>query len=303
VARDTSFATEFQRQEHEASGPLPLLSVSFFLKFYGSKIGTIENWTYLLSQAVDQRIPVYVWIEDNQEVDTFTGLPFRDSIHYITHANKHEYNANITQLDEQVSRFWDEVGLNAQPRHCYAHLKSFFLTSGEYVVHLDGDDMFYEDLHLEDILDVVRHMKVNALVSLTRPYWAAIANVWSFGFTVQKRDLLNQMFILDPQNLPERYKKTRLLELARQEHDAMLNLDAYFGVILFHYYRWGYRESYFHLRRHPYWNNSINVAQKDITTELTRAFCDRYDIHALPIRVDKEIVRRESEGLSQPFPR
>lgn len=262
-------------------------SVCFYFKFYGTKIDTIENWTYLLDKIIKRGIPIYIWIETHDDVAAF-NLPFFDQIKYVSHANKKIYNDSIEMLENQVDIFWENVGLIYQQPHCHAHLKSFFLTKEDYVVQIDGDDMFYDDLDLEGILDVILYMHQNNLDTMSRPYWI-LRGDWSFGFVIQNRRLLDQMYVLDVQNLPDTYKNDSLRRVVKSmEIVNYLNLDVYFGVLLMHYHKWGYRELFFHLNRHPFWNNSKNANQPFIDSKSTKIFCEKYRIRGFPRTANRQ---------------
>jgi hypothetical protein len=124
---------------------------------------------------------------------------------------------------------------------------------------------------------------------MSRPYWVTLGRGWSFGFVIQKRNLLEKMFILNFEDLPKTYRNDELrsvrksIEEVEAAHMGVGNLGVYFGAILIHHYKWGYRDLFFHLKRHLFWNNSRNVDQQFINLEVTKDFCGKYGVKAFPI--------------------
>lgn len=260
---------------------LPTSNVNFciYIKFYETKIKFIERWIPLFKEIIEKNIcTIYVWIESNLDYNKIDfKLPFTDKINYITHFNKVDYCKNIIILEHIINHFMNDVGINQQIGHCQAHIKSFLFPKEEYIIHMDGDDMFYEKLSCDDLIRLYTFTKSNNLPILSRPYWITINRGWSFGFVIQKKELLRNMFILNSSMLSDDFKKEKFKE-KNKDLTKCLNLDNYFGLILFDYYKAPVNALFFHFKSFPYWDNCINDDQKFINKETTEKFCKFFNI-------------------------
>lgn len=251
-----------------------------YLKFYETKIKYISNWKNIIEEIINKKIcPIYIWIESVKSVQDL-NLKYKDNINYITHINKSSYNKDILSLERKITAFMKDVGFKNQLEHCQAHLKSFLLPKEEYVIHLDGDDMFYSKLTVNDLLNGIKYVKENNLEIISRPYWITVNRGWSFGFVIQKRNLINKMFILDYENLSNEYKKDNFIK-NNIDIAKVLNLDNYFGMILIKHYNYSYNKLFFYFNSFPYWADCENNDQKFITSEVTKNFCLHFDIKGI----------------------
>lgn len=254
--------------------------ICFYLKFYEKEIDKISEWEYLLEQIFDFNIKVYIWIESNKSLDEF-NIPYKDKINYITHFNKTDYNNNIITYEDNIRYFCSNIGIiSGNINYAQAHLKSFLLPSEEFIVHLDGDDMFYDDLQLQDILNVIQYMKDNNKKILARPYWITYDRGWSFGFVIQRKSLLDIMFIFNPDDLPSQYKNNEFKKKIC-DFKKICNLDNYFGMILTYYHNIDLKDLFFYFKNFPYWINARNPKEKYIDYKITKIFCEHNNIIAL----------------------
>ena len=231
-------------------------SLCLYLKFYEHLYYRINNWLNLIDECIDSNINVYVWIETYKHLN-FNYLYRPEHIKYITHVNKKEYNPNIEYLELGINKFMDDVGLTWQRNHCQAHIKSFLLTKEDYILHLDADDMHYTNTNLNDILKLHSHMITNQLEILARPYWILKNRGWSFGFVMQKRTILDKMFIFNSESLTNAFKKEQFYEKNR-DFSKVLNLDNYFGMILMDYYGLPAEKLFFHFVKNSKWSDAYD---------------------------------------------
>ena len=84
-----------------------------------------------------------------------------DKINYITHFNKVDYCKDIEALEKIIKNFITDVGIDKQQGHCQAHIKSFLFPKEEYIIHVDGDDMFYDKLTCDDLIRLYNYAKSN----------------------------------------------------------------------------------------------------------------------------------------------
>jgi hypothetical protein len=233
------------------------MSLCLYLKFYEKLIDRISKWTNIIDDCIDNNINVYVWIESQQELSHFKNLYKPNNVKYITHNNKKQYNSNIIDLETKITEFQHNVGLKQQTQHCQAHLKSFLLTSEDYILHLDADDMYYTNTNLRDILKLKNYMIENNLEILARPYWILQNRGWSFGFVMQKRTILDKMFIFNYNDLSSEFKGIKFKVINRDIYKVM-NLDNYFGMILIDYYKIPIEKLFFHFQKNKKWNDAYD---------------------------------------------
>jgi hypothetical protein len=255
-----------------------------YLKFYETKISFIKIWEKIIDDIIDNNIcPIYIWIESHKNIKDLQ-LYREDKINYITHYNKKDYNENILELEQQISIFIKNIGMVNQINHCQAHLKSFLLTKEETIIHLDGDDMFYKKLTVQDLINGVEYMDKNNLEIISRPYWITINRGWSFGFVIQKRSILDKLFIFNYNEIPNEYKIENLHYKNINPSlgiNCGINLDIYFGLILACYHGKSFTELFFYYKSFPYWSDCENQDQQFIDYNVTREFCIKHNIEGI----------------------
>ncbi len=260
---------------------LPTSDIKFcmYIKFYETKIKFIEKWVPLFKEIIDRNIcAIYVWIESQLDYKLINyQLPFPDKIKYITHFNKTDYCNNIVILEKIIQHFMNDVGINQQFGHCQAHLKSFIFPKEEYIIHIDGDDMFYDNLTANDLNNLYNFAKSNNASILSRPYWITVNRGWSFGFVIQKKELLKNMFVFNSFMLGNNFKKDGFKE-KNKDMIKCLNLDNYFGMILFDYYKIPCNKLFFHFKSFPFWSDCVNTDQQFINKTTTEKFCNFFNI-------------------------
>jgi hypothetical protein len=266
-------------QELDIFKPASPSKFCIYVKFYETKIRFIQKWIELFKEILDKQIcTIYVWIESQLDYKKINyNLPFIEKINYITHFNKIDYCKNIIEIENKINYFMSNVGITFQNNHCHAHLKSFIFPKEEYIIHIDGDDMFYNKLCINDLQNLYNYVCLNNIEILFRPYWITVNRGWSFGFGIQKKQLINKMFIFNPTELDSSFKGNNYRNKNIDAAKAM-NLDNFFGLILINYYKLPYENLFFYFKSFPYWCDSINDDQKYINNITTENFCKKYNI-------------------------
>jgi hypothetical protein len=227
------------------------ITTSDFCLFFKLKFELINNLKYydkLIKECVENKIPVYIWSDTNND------LPIIYDVIYYNNKNKLECYENTLNF------YFDHVGLIHMRGHALSHLKSFFLTKEEYIINIDGDDMFYPWMTLEHIKSLVKFMKSENYDILTKPHWIVFDRGWSFGFTAYNRKILPD--IIDFKYNSDFYKKNNL------DKNKMFNLDNWFGAILNDKYK--NTKLYFSFEDNEFWDYSIYFNEKNITPKLIK---------------------------------
>jgi hypothetical protein len=228
----------------------------------------LSKWESMLIECHEKSIPVYVW-------SGTSSIPASqkkyDWIHYITNDNKTIYNSDIIKLEKKLDDFANTIGMIHMRDLAQHHMKSFFLTKEDFIVNIDGDDMFYPWMKLKHIEDLIDGMINNNYDILTKPHWILLNMGWSFGFTVYRRTMMNDIFF-DYEinnNLRQFFIENNL------DKNKVFNLDNWFGAIFYTNPKYKDRKKYFAFEDNPYWDYSVYTTVYErtcVTSKLIKNF-------------------------------
>ena len=214
---------------------------ALYLKFMEDKFDTIIKWYNLLDSISPNLFNIYVWIESKKDpkeiIKKYNLKKYKNKSHiyFITHFNKKEFCYNIDEKENIVTEFIRQFGpYFFMKAHCQAHLKTFFLTKEKYIINLDADDIFYDNLTQNHLLRVIDYLNKTKLMIITRPFHAH-QNCWSWGFTVSHRDVIKNLDLFMKRDFHKLCKKSiEILGKRWWTNDSKLkiNLDHYFDLLL-----------------------------------------------------------------------
>ena len=187
-----------------------------YIKFTNKTIIKIEKYYHLLEDIkIYHKFTIIIWIYcyDTQNTDFINNLKIKfPFIKFINNFEVHNYLSNneLTYIDTICKNlaFCNETGKS--------HLTCYFIGKKfDYLINLDGDDMFYPNFKVEYFEQILSYMKNNKLIYLTRPFWICfdINFKASFGFTITSNkildylDLKNNMHIITKFNLDQTFSE------------------------------------------------------------------------------------------------
>lgn len=144
---------------------------------------------------------------------------------------------------------------------------------------MNGDNIFYLTLTYDMLVRGFDYMKLHNLNILARPYWISINHGFSFDFVLQNKNIIDKMFVNNSQKLPDSYKFNGFFK-KNIDRAKNMNFENYFGMMLFDYYKYTYREIFYSFKENPYWK-SINITEPFINENTTKQFIDTYYINKI----------------------
>lgn len=252
-----------------------------YLRFSEAKIDKLKNWNRLFKniREAGSNISIYIWIETTKNpADIINNNPY--NLIFVTHYNQLDYCDTIINKDDNVNIFCKNIGITGKYiDQCKKIIRSFHIPKEKYIYNINGENIFYLDLTYDMLVRGVDYMKLHNLNILARPYWITIDHGFSFDFVLQKKHMINKLFIDNSQKLQDGYKYYSFFK-KNIDRGKIMNFENYFGMLLFNYYRYTFREIFFSFKENPYWK-SINICEPFINEATTQIFADRHSINKI----------------------
>ena len=272
------------------------MSICVYLKFYETKIHLLkEKWLDFIYKLIkhndneNSKITIYIWVETKwsvkQVIDVLKCDYIKDNldtIHIITHDNKKKYVPDINKYESYIQNWFflpcygpfpnDKVDLFT------TFIKSFVLPKEDYIVNIDADYMFFDDLNPVDLLRAVDYMKKENIEIMSRPFWCfspyTDPEQWSFGFTIQKKTFFEKIHLDKRDTYPYKGKNW----------ETIACIDNLVHNIIKYELKLTNKQKFFYFKNMPFWIDCTSTDDRIrfyLNPNNLQNFCGKYDIQGV----------------------